>query len=304
MLTPQEIQEKKFSKAVFGGYDMGEVDSFLDELFADYESLFKDAAVLKSKLKTLAEKVEEYRSVDEEMRRTLASAKRSAEEMKSEAEKYAAETRAEADRYAAEVKEAASKEAEQLEASVRTESENAVSRARAEAEEKIGDIRFRIEQEQKRLEEARAESRRFAADAVALNRRQLEILRKLMEMSPAPAKREHEEPEAAAAWSETAVPTSPAVQERPEEEERITGRHAEEDAAGAAATAAEAKNSGSMNEPTKRLPIRDDQPTKRFDAVRRVDVGGETVEIGDMSGEQQEEDILRELFGGDRKNGE
>ena len=240
MLTPQEIQEKKFSKAVFGGYDMGEVDSFLDELFADYESLFKDAAVLKSKLKTLAEKVEEYRSVDEEMRRTLASAKRSAEEMKSEAEKYAAATRAEADRYAAEVKEAASKAAEQLEASVRTESENAVSKARAEAEEKIGDIRFRIEQEQKRLEEARAESRRFAADAVALNRRQLEILRKLMEMSPAPAKREHEEPEAAAAWSETAVPSSPAVQECPEEE-RITGRHAEEDAAGAAATAAEAK---------------------------------------------------------------
>ncbi len=303
MLTPQEIQEKKFSKAVFGGYDMGEVDSFLDELFADYESLFKDAAILKSKLKTLAEKVEEYRSVDEEMRRTLASAKRSAEEMKSEAEKYAAATRAEADRYAAEVKEAASKEAEQLEASVRTESENAVSKARAEAEEKIGDIRFRIEQEQKRLEEARAESRRFAADAVALNRRQLEILRKLMEMSPAPAKKEREEPEAAAAWSETAIPSSPAVPERPEEE-RITGRHAEEDAAGAAATAAEAKNSGSMNEPTKRLPIKDDQPTKRFDAVRRVDVGGETVEIGDMNGEKQEEDILRELFGGDKKNGE
>lgn len=303
MLTPQEIQEKKFSKAVFGGYDMGEVDSFLDELFADYETLFKDAAVLKSKLKTLAEKVEEYRSVDEEMRRTLASAKRSAEEMKNEAEKYAAATRAEADRYAAEVKEAASKEAEQLEASVRTESENAVSKARADAEEKIGDIRFRIAQEQKRLEEARAESRRFAADAVALNRRQLEVLRKLMEISPAPAKREQEEPEAAAAWSETAVPSSPAVPERPEEE-RITGRHAEEDAAGAAATAAEAKNSGSMNEPTKRLHIRDDQPTKRFDAVRRVDVGGETVEIGDMSGEQQEEDILRELFGGDKKNGE
>ena len=292
MLTPQEIQEKKFSKAVFGGYDMGEVDSFLDELFADYENLFKDTAVLKSKLKTLAEKVEEYRSVDEEMRLTLAAAKRTAEEMKSEAEKYSAATRAEADRYASDVKEKARREAEQLSESARAESEHAVAKAHAEAEEKLGDICGKIEREQKRLEEARAESRRFAAEAAALNRRQLEVLRRLMEMSPAPAKKEHEEPETVAAWSETAVPSNPAVQESPEEE-RITGRHAEEDAAGAAATAAEEKNDGSMNEPTKRLPIKDDQPTKRFDAVRRVDMGGE-----------QEEDELQKLFGGDRKNGE
>ena len=30
MFTPQEIQEQTFSKAVFGGYDMQQVDDFLE----------------------------------------------------------------------------------------------------------------------------------------------------------------------------------------------------------------------------------------------------------------------------------
>ena len=30
MLTPQEISEKEFTKAVFGGYDMSAVDDFLE----------------------------------------------------------------------------------------------------------------------------------------------------------------------------------------------------------------------------------------------------------------------------------
>ncbi|MDR1117058.1 MAG: DivIVA domain-containing protein [Oscillospiraceae bacterium] len=91
MFTPQELQNKKFAKAVFGGYDMREVDDFLDAVIADYEQLYKDTAVLKGKLKVLAEKVEEYRSVDDEMRKTLFEAKKSAETMLSDAEKNSKE---------------------------------------------------------------------------------------------------------------------------------------------------------------------------------------------------------------------
>ena len=32
MFTPQEIQEQTFSKAVFGGYDMQQVDDFLEQI--------------------------------------------------------------------------------------------------------------------------------------------------------------------------------------------------------------------------------------------------------------------------------
>ena len=62
MLTPQDIREKVFEKAVFGGYDMAAVDDFLEEVSNDYASLYKENTVLKSKIKVLVEKVEEYRS--------------------------------------------------------------------------------------------------------------------------------------------------------------------------------------------------------------------------------------------------
>ena len=39
MLTPQQIQEISFEKAVFGGYDMGSVDDFLEPLTEDYITL-------------------------------------------------------------------------------------------------------------------------------------------------------------------------------------------------------------------------------------------------------------------------
>ena len=61
MLTPQDIQDKVFAKAVFGGYDMTTVDDFLEDVMAVYAALYKESAVLKSKIKVLVEKVEEYR---------------------------------------------------------------------------------------------------------------------------------------------------------------------------------------------------------------------------------------------------
>ena len=39
MFTPQEIQEQTFSKAVFGGYDMQQVDDFLEPLTEDFSVL-------------------------------------------------------------------------------------------------------------------------------------------------------------------------------------------------------------------------------------------------------------------------
>jgi cell division initiation protein len=92
MLTPQEITEKVFVKAVFGGYDMTGVDDFLEELSADYAALYKENAILKSKLKVLVEKVEEYRSTEDAMRMALLTAQRMGEEITSEANKKKDET--------------------------------------------------------------------------------------------------------------------------------------------------------------------------------------------------------------------
>ena len=91
MLTPQELNEMQFDKAVFGGYDMGSVDEFLSRVADDYATLFKENAVLKNKLKVLAETVEEYRSVDEAMRKALITAQNMANDMVNDAKKKSEE---------------------------------------------------------------------------------------------------------------------------------------------------------------------------------------------------------------------
>jgi cell division initiation protein len=91
MLTPQEITGKEFVKAVFGGYDMSVVDDFLETLAADYSALYKENAILKSKIKVLVEKVEEYRSTEDAMRMALLTAQKMGEDMTSEAKKKSTE---------------------------------------------------------------------------------------------------------------------------------------------------------------------------------------------------------------------
>ncbi len=90
MFTPQEIQEKTFVKAVFGGYDMQTVDDFLEPLTEDYITLYKENSVLKSKMKVLVEKLEEYRSQEESMKKALVAAQKTCDAMVAEAEKKCA----------------------------------------------------------------------------------------------------------------------------------------------------------------------------------------------------------------------
>ena len=73
-MTVQEIQEIGFEKAVFGGYDMKSVDTFLERVAEEFAAMQKENASLKAKMKVLVDKIEEYRGVEDGMRRTLMSA--------------------------------------------------------------------------------------------------------------------------------------------------------------------------------------------------------------------------------------
>ena len=86
MLTPQEVASHAFSKATFGGYNMGMVDEFLDQLTEDYTALYNENAILKGKLKVLSDTIEEYRATDNAMRKTLLAAQQMADAMVNEAE--------------------------------------------------------------------------------------------------------------------------------------------------------------------------------------------------------------------------
>ena len=53
-MTVQEIQEIGFEKAVFGGYDMKSVDTFLERVAEEFAAMQKENAAMKAKLKNTA----------------------------------------------------------------------------------------------------------------------------------------------------------------------------------------------------------------------------------------------------------
>jgi len=89
MLTPQNFREKTFERAIFGGYDMGSVDDFLEEAANDYAAVARENMVLKTKMKVLVEKIEEYRATEDSMRLTLLSAQKLSSQIEKEAKEKA-----------------------------------------------------------------------------------------------------------------------------------------------------------------------------------------------------------------------
>ena len=86
MFTPQQIDQISFGKATFGGYNMQQVDEFLEPLTEDYVTLYKENALLKSKMRVLVGKLEEYRKNEKAMKEAAAVAQKNAEKMIKDAE--------------------------------------------------------------------------------------------------------------------------------------------------------------------------------------------------------------------------
>ena len=91
MFTPQQIDQISFGKATFGGYNMDDVDEFLEPLCEDYVTLYKENALLKSKMRVLVGKLEEYRKNEAAMKEAVAEAKKTCDKMVHEAEVKCAE---------------------------------------------------------------------------------------------------------------------------------------------------------------------------------------------------------------------
>lgn len=86
MFTPQQIDQISFGRATFGGYDMQQVDEFLEPLTEDYVTLYKENALLKSKMRVLVGKLEEYRKNEASMKDAVVNAQKTCDKMVMEAE--------------------------------------------------------------------------------------------------------------------------------------------------------------------------------------------------------------------------
>ena len=151
MLTPQEVSERAFQKVRFSGYNMDQVDEFLDILTGDYSALYNENAVLKNKMKVLVDKVEEYRATEEAMRKALLAAQRMADDLV--------------------------KEAEQKKDALLAQTERDVDTRRAE-------LAKALEAEEYRLKKAQEETAAFVEKVRALHAQEAEYLSHLDELCP------------------------------------------------------------------------------------------------------------------------
>ncbi len=89
MITPLDIENKRFSKQMMNGYSVEEVDDFLDELTADYSKNYKENSELKSKVEELNKSLEHYKSIESTLNNTLVMAQSTAEDIKKVAQQQA-----------------------------------------------------------------------------------------------------------------------------------------------------------------------------------------------------------------------
>ena len=100
MMTVEAIANKSFRRT-FLGYDLEQVDEFLEPLTEDYVTLYKENALLKSKMRVLVGKLEEYRKNEAAMKDAVVSAQRSYDKMVRETEEKCAKMLQEASTTAA-----------------------------------------------------------------------------------------------------------------------------------------------------------------------------------------------------------
>ena len=136
MFTPQQIEQISFGKATFGGYDMQDVDEFLEPLTEDYITLYKENALLKSKMRVLVGKLEEYRKNEASMKDAMVNAQKTCDMMVREAEQKCAQMLGEA---------SATASANTINADALVASEQArVEEAKKAAAEKIEEIQAQM----------------------------------------------------------------------------------------------------------------------------------------------------------------
>ena len=142
-MTVQEIQEIGFEKAVFGGYDMKSVDTFLERVAEEFAAMQKENAALKAKMKVLVDKIEEYRGVEDGMRRALMSAQTIAQDTIDKAKQ---------------------------------EAQDIVTAAKDETENKVKNTRDEITLEEQKLEAAKKSTLEFVARISAAYQAQAKAL--------------------------------------------------------------------------------------------------------------------------------
>lgn len=88
MLTPLDIQNKKFTSGAMG-YKKAEVEEFLELVLRDYETMYKKNIDLSDKVNMLNNALEHYKAIEDTMQNALLVAQSTGDELRKNAEEKA-----------------------------------------------------------------------------------------------------------------------------------------------------------------------------------------------------------------------
>ena len=89
MLTPLDIENKRFAKQMMNGYNVDEVDDFLDEIGAEYAKKQRELNEAQKENEELKKSLEHYKTIESTLQNTLIMAQSTAEEVKNVAKQKA-----------------------------------------------------------------------------------------------------------------------------------------------------------------------------------------------------------------------
>ena len=146
MITPLDIENKRFAKQMMNGYNVEEVDDFLDEITADYSKNYKEVTELRNRVEELNNSLVQYKAIESTLQNTLVMAQTTAEE----------------------VKNVAKQKADQI-----------VEEAKASAQKQVDDLNNEIVLKQKEIDDIKKQFDIYKAKMESLLISQLELLKEV-----------------------------------------------------------------------------------------------------------------------------
>ncbi|MBQ8227611.1 MAG: DivIVA domain-containing protein [Clostridia bacterium] len=232
MLTPSKIKNHHFEASGKNAYRAQSVDEFFDIVADSYEQMFKENGELVKKISLLAERVEEYRNDEDNIRAALLTAQRMADQIMRETNEKAENQLAEAAAAAQKIEaEAAAKaqailETAQTKADARLIEADATAKrliedATADAKEQAVVARDRMIKTQAALDLVEKEADAFKKQLLDLYKEHIELITKIPELEVEEIVEEEPVAEEPAVEVEETVIAPPVVEEDAAETEPV-----------------------------------------------------------------------------------
>lgn len=247
MLTPAKIKNHHFEASGRNAYKADGVDRFFEEVADSYEQMFRENGEMYKKISLLAERLEEYRNDEDNIRNALLTAQRMAEQIQreareksdaliSEAQARAVAENARVDAQTNEMLAAATYQAQAIVAEANKQAAKIIDDATRDSKEAAISARDWMIKEEAALEMMKIEVTKFKKQILDSYAQQLELIETLPEIVYAQIDAEKEvEEEVAVVEEEPAVEAPEEVVEAPVEEPAAEETDSAEEVAAVAA---------------------------------------------------------------------